>query len=402
MTTSQRRWSILVLLVLAAAINGIARQTLSVLSPTMRIGLHLSEHDYANVVAAFLIPYTIMYAVSGWMVDSWGPRLVLAASFTWWSVAGMLTGLSRGAMSLGFYRALLGIGEPGMFPCGIKACAEWFPPRQRASATGALSAGAALGIVVAPSIVALCALSFGWRFAFVIPGMLGLIWVPLWIKIYRNKTPADQRERTKTSLRALLKKRNVWALVLPRLASDPVWYFYLFWLPDYLQRARHLSLHEMAVYGWVPFLFANFGSIAGGAVSDWMVRRGVSPARARARVMITVGCIAPLGAFVGIVHSVVTVIVVTCLVVFLTQVWATNIATLTSELLPLSETGAVIGMMGTLGSLGGVLFAEVLGVLIVRSGYPAAFVVAACLYPVAVVVFTSLVRFQPVPLSAPV
>jgi ACS family hexuronate transporter-like MFS transporter len=368
----------------------------------MRLELHLSEHDYANVVAAFLIPYTIMYALSGWMVDYLGPRLVLAASFAWWSVAGMLTGLSRGAFSLGFYRALLGIGEPAVFPCGVKACAEWFPPRQRALATGVLSAGAALGIVVAPPIVVLCTLSFGWRYAFVIPGMLGLGWVPFWIKIYRSRASTDQPERTRTSLRALLKKRNVWALVLPRLASDPVWYFYLFWLPDYLQRARHLSLHEMAAYGWVPFLFANFGSIAGGALSDWMVRRGVDPARARARVMIAVGCIAPLGAFVGILHSVAMVIIVTCLVVFLTQVWATNIATLASELLPLSDTGAVIGMMGTLGSLGGVLFSEVLGVLIVRSGYPAAFLVAACLYPVAVVVFSSLVRFAPVPLSAPV
>jgi MFS transporter, ACS family, hexuronate transporter len=395
MTIAQRRWTILALLVLAVAINEIDRQTLSVLGPTLRHQLSLSERDYANVVTAFLIPYTIMYLLSGRMVDFVGPRLVLALSFAWWSIASMLTGLARGAFSLGLFRCLLGMGEPCVFPAGVKTCAEWFRPQERALATGILNSGAGLGIVFAPPVVALCAIHFGWRYAFVLPGLLGVIWLPFWIKTYRDAERPAQAARKGASWRSLLKQRNVWALVLPRFASDPVWFFYLFWLPDYLQRARHLSLHEIAAYGWVPFVFADLGNISGGALSDWMVRRGLAPARARVRVMVGIACMAPLGALVGIVHSVITAIMVTSLVVFLTQAWTTNIATLASELLPASETGTAVGMMGTAGSLGGVLFAQILGILIVRSGYPAAFLVAACLYPIAIALLTSLVRFNP-------
>jgi MFS transporter, ACS family, hexuronate transporter len=379
-------------LFVATTLNAIDRQTLSILSATLRNQLHLSESGYANVVTVFLISYTLMYSVSGRLVDFIGVRPVLAVSLVWWSVASMLTGLSRGALSLGVFRSLLGIGEPCVYPAGVKACAEWFPPRERALATGFFSAGTSLGAVLAPPLVALIALRFGWRFGFVFPGILGLCWLPFWLKIYRD--PARSAALSRSSWLALLRKREVWALVLPRLIGDPVWYFYLFWLPDYLQRARHFTLLDLAAYGWVPFVSAGLGCVSGGAFSDWMVRRGVSPPRARVRVLIAVGCIAPLGALVGVVHSVAMAMMLACLVFYLTQVWSTNTSTLASELLPPEATGTVMGMMGTAGSLGGALFAQLLGILIAWKGYPAAFVTAGALYPMAAATLLVLIRFQ--------
>jgi MFS family permease len=242
MTQERRRFAILALLFVATALNAIDRQTLSVLAPTMRRELHLSEGDYANVVTAFLISYTVMYAVSGRLTDLLGARPVLQWSLGWWSIASMLTGLSRGVASLAAFRCLLGVGEPCVYPAGIKACAEWFPARQRALATGIFSAGGSFGAVAAPPMVAMLALKFGWRSAFVVPGVPGLCWLPFWKRIYRDQARSEVLGTARPSWLALLKQREIWALVLPRLLSDPVWYFYLFWLPDYLQRVRGFSL----------------------------------------------------------------------------------------------------------------------------------------------------------------
>jgi ACS family hexuronate transporter-like MFS transporter len=180
--------------------------------------------------------------------------------------------------------------------------------------------------------------------------------------------------------------------VLPRLASDPVWYFYLFWLPDYLQRVRHLSLRDLAIVGWIPFLFADLGNISGGAFSDWLIRRGVAPVRARLAMLIAVGCLAPLGAFAGATASISGAIAIMCFVAFLSQCWSTNIATLAPDVLPMSSTGTVTGMMGTAGSLGGALFAQAAGFLIGHFGYSSAFTAAALLHPIAALTLVLLLK----------
>jgi ACS family hexuronate transporter-like MFS transporter len=395
MTPANRRgWTIVALLFCATAINYIDRQTLSVLGPTLRLEFNLSEHGYANVVTAFLIPYTIMYSLGGRLMDRFGARLGLAVSLAWWSIATMLTGFARGALTLGVFRCLLGVAEPCVFPAGIKACTEWFPSARRALATGIFSSGSAVGAILAPPVVAWCTLAVGWRFAFLIPGALGLIWLPCWLVAYRKSGPVDPAARTVAvpTWRQLLKDRTVWGLVLPRFAADPVWYFYLFWLPDYLQRARGLSLRDLAVYGWIPFLFADLGSLVSGAVSDRLIRHGWTPARARMAVLIAVGCLSPFGALAGRVSSASFAIAITCLVAFLTQCWSTNSTTLASDLLPAPAVGTAAGMMGTAGSLGGALFAQVLALVIARFGYPAAFAVAAVLHPLAAITTLLLLR----------
>ena len=333
------RWLILGLLFIATVINYIDRQTLSILAPTLRRELHLSEADYANVVTAFLVSYMVMYSVAGRLLDRFGVRFGLAACIAWWSLATMLTAKASNAVSLIFYRFLLGVGEPGIFPGGIKVCGERFPRDLRAFAIGFFSSGSAIGAILAPPLIAWITLQYGWRMAFLLPGAVGLLWIPLWLLVYRS----NQRSTENTQLAEkvdsapprswgqLLRERRVWALVLPRLVSDPVWYLYLFWLPDYLQRERGMSLKEIGLYGWIPFLFADFGSMGGGALSDWLIRRGWAPQQARIALLIGVGCIAPLGALVGLVQTTTAAIALTCLIAFLTQCWSTNTSALAAD-----------------------------------------------------------------------
>jgi MFS transporter, ACS family, hexuronate transporter len=399
------RWWIVALLFLATVINYIDRQALSILSATLREELKLSDRDYANAVSAFLFSYLIMYTVSGRLMDRFGVRLGVSVCIAWWSLASMLTGLARGPLSLSFFRCMLGIGEPGIFPGGVKACGEWFPRQSRALATGIFSSGGAVGAVIAAPLVAWITLHFGWRIAFVLPGALGLLWLPLWLKFYRHpaKHPAvssadlaqlelESPNTPRPHWRALLAKRHVWGLVTSRLFSDPVWYFYLFWLPDYLQRFRHLSLNEIGLYAWIPFLFADLGNVLGGMASDALIRHGWPVVRARVTVLASVALLAPLGAMVGFMESTAAAIAVTCLITFLCQAWSTNIATLSADVTERSETGTVLGMMGSAGSAMGLVFAQILGITIATFGYSSAFLFAACLHPLALLTLLLFLR----------
>jgi ACS family hexuronate transporter-like MFS transporter len=399
------RWWIVGMLFVATVLNYIDRQTLSILSTTLRQELNLTERDYANIVSAFLISYLVMYTVSGRLIDRFGVRLGVAACVAWWSVATMLTAIARGPWSLASFRFLLGVGEPGIFPGGIKACGEWFPKHQRAFPTGIFSSGGAVGAIIAAPLVAWITLHLGWRMAFILPGLLGLLWLPMWWALYRSPGKHQGLTRAeRTMLEAespqgeqkrwsdLLKQRKVWGLVLPRLGSDPVWYFYLFWLPDYFQRIRHLSLAEIGIYGWIPFLAADLGSICGGAVSDWLIRRGWTAPRARFAVLAVVGMLAPFGALIGYFESTAAAIALTCLITFLCQAWSTNIATLNADLSDRSETGTIMGMMGSAGGIGGLIFAQVLGFTIANLGYASAFVLAALMHPSAAIILFLLLR----------
>jgi ACS family hexuronate transporter-like MFS transporter len=395
MSYRRLRWVIAGLLFAATTINYVDRQTLSVLSPLLREELRMTDRDYANVVTAFLAPYTIMYALGGRLIDRVGVRAGAALALAWWSMATMLTAAARSAFSLGFFRFLLGVGEPAIFPAGVRACGEWFPRQERALPTGLFSSGSAVGALIAPPLIALLTLRFGWRYAFLIPGLIGLLWLPFWLWAYRTPERRETGEEPAEPARGwleLARDRRVWALVLPRIASDPAWYFYVFWLPDYLQRGRHLNLAEIAAYGWIPYLFADVGNVGGGAVSDWFIRRGARPLQARLTVLVAVGCLAPLSALAGQVGSAVLAVSLICLATFLCQCWSTNIATLAADLLPAASTGTVVGMMGTAGSLGGVLFTQVLGFVVGHFGYPPAFFLAAALHPIAACVLVLLLR----------
>jgi len=241
--------------------------------------------------------------------------------------------------------------------------------------------------------------------AFVIPGIVGLVvWLPLWLALYRdpqttNMGPEDaaalrsrQEDGLRRPWRTLLKDRKVWALVLGRVAADPVWYLYLFWLPDYLQRVRHLSLLEIGLYAWIPFLFADLGAVFGGLISDRLIKRGWRAPRARVAVLCGIAAVAPLGAAVGFIESTAVAMGVICVVAFLCQAWSTNMATLVPDLTAPGETASVMGLLGTAGSVGGIVFAQVLGFSIGLFGYSSAFVLAAILHPLSLVVLLAMLR----------
>lgn len=388
MSPDRRRWFVLALVFVATVLNYVDRQTLSVLSTTLRTEIGLGEHDYANVVSAFLLAYTLMYTVSGFLIDRLGAKLGVMLCVAWWSLATMLSGTVSTPGGLMRSRFLLGLGEPGIFPGGVKVCAEWFSAILRATATGIFSSGVSVGALLAAPLVATLTALGGWRWAFFIPGLLGLVWLPVWWRVYRQAPVRANESRAARGRpwRERLRDRRLWALVIPRLASDPVWYLYLFWLPDYLQRVRHLSLAEIGLYAWIPFVFADLGNVLGGAASDALTRRGWSAPRARVAVLLAVAAVAPLGALVGYTKHTATAIAVTCMITFLCQVWATNIATLAAEFAGPGEQGSWVGMMGTSGSLGGMLFAQFLGWSIGRFGYASAFASAAVLHPLAAAV----------------
>ncbi len=399
------RWWVVGLLFFATVINYVDRQTLSILGTTLRKELNLTEQDYANCVSAFLVSYAVMYSVSGRLIDRVGVKVGAAACVIWWSIAAALTGLARGPLSLAGFRFLLGVGEPGIFPAGMKACGEWFPGRLRGTAIGIFSSGSSVGAIIAAPLVVWMTHHWGWRMAFVIPGVVGLlVWLPLWLAVYRQPketrmTAAEAAELDaeavagpRRSWLALLRERKVWALVLGRVGADPVWYLYLFWLPDYLQRVRNLSLVEIGLYAWIPFLFADLGAVFGGVISDRLIKRGWAAPRARFAVLCGIAALAPLGAAVGFIESTVAAMGVICVIAFLCQAWSTNMATLVPDLTSRSETASVMGLLGTSGSLGGIAFSQVLGFSIALFGYSSAFVMAAILHPLSLLLLFLFLR----------
>ena len=261
----------------ATVINYLDRQTLSVAAPVLREQFHMSNVEYSRVVFAFLLAYTIMNGVSGPLIDRLGTRLGYALCIAWWSAAAVLHAFARGALSLGAFRFLLGIGEAGNWPGGVKVVAEWFPERERAMACGIFNSGSSVGAILAPPVVAFILLTLGWRAAFVSVGAVGFIWLLFWWPLYR--TPRVKNEQAivaSVPVRELLRLRFVRAFTLSKVFMDPVWYFYIFWFPEYLKNARHFDMASIGKYAWIPFVVAGAGNFAGGALSGWLLRRGVS------------------------------------------------------------------------------------------------------------------------------
>src|SRR5262245_56327227 len=244
------RWYVAALLFASTVINYIDRQTLSVVAPVLTRELHITAVEYGYILQSFLLAYTVMYVVSGILVDRWGTKTSLAAFVLWWSVSNVLHVLARGAAQLAIFRFLLGVGEPGNYNAVGRAASEWYPPKERALINGLANAGSAVGAIVATPLVVWITAHYGWRFSFVVTGMLGLIWVILWIALYelperhRRITAQElamiQADRAGSSATErvrwadLWRRRDIWGLLIARFFSDPVWWFYLFWMPKYL------------------------------------------------------------------------------------------------------------------------------------------------------------------------
>jgi MFS transporter, ACS family, aldohexuronate transporter len=389
------RWVIAAWLALSTVLNLIDKQTLSILAPVLRDQFHLSVQGYANVVTAFMVSYTVMYAVGGRLVDTVGERVGMAACILWWSVCAALTGFAQGALSLGALRFCLGIGEPANYPAALRATTRWFPKAERGLPIALFSSGGAVGNVIAPPLIAALTLWFGWRAAFFLPGALGLIWLAVWLAIYRQpaeypgirQAELEQLESEKNlpsmgfaQWMALLKKRNVLGLLLARLVSDPAWFFYVFWIPEYLKRERGFTLSDIGMYAWIPFVAGAIGGITGGRASDLLIRHGVAPVKARSLILYAAAAIAPLGILTSRVHSAVAAIALIAVMAFVAYTWFINTAAMIPDVVGEDVVGSVLGFIGTAGSAGGVLFTPLVGYLISHYSYSVVFAIVGSMH----------------------
>jgi ACS family hexuronate transporter-like MFS transporter len=340
-----------------------------------------------------------MYAVGGRLVDRVGERIGMAACILWWSVCTMLTALAQGPLSLGTLRFLLGLGEPGNYPAALRATTRWFPKAERGLPIALFSSGSAVGNLLATPLVAGMSLLFGWRAAFLLPGSLGLLWLAAWWAIYRapseyaGMTPEQAHELApespppgpqpaRRSWVAILRNRNVLTLLVSRLITDPVWYFYLFWIPEYLKRERGFSLTDIGMFGWIPFVAGAIGGMAGGRASDMLIARGMQPARARKRVLYISTLIAPFGILTSQVHSAAAAIALIAVVAFVVYSWFINTAAIIPDLVAENEVGTVLGFIGTAGSATGALFTQLVGYLVGHYSYGVVFALAGSMHAI--------------------
>jgi len=400
------RWWMAALLFCATVINYVDRQALSVMAPVIMPELGLSNIDYSNVLQAFLICYTSMYLLAGYLIDRWGTRMALAVSMVWWSVANMLHATSRDALSLGIFRALLGIGESGNFLAAEKAISEWFPPKERGVANGLVNAAAATGAILAPPLIVWIYGTWGWRFAFLLTGGLGFLWLYFWLTWYwtpakHSRIGEDEREllagpaksvRRPLWWRQLFGFRQTWGLFLARVIADPVWWFYLFWLPKYLSEERGFTMVEIGLVAWMPYLTADIGSILGGWASGRLIRRGTTPLNARKLTMLPCALMMPLGLLVAFSESSTVAVATICLITFAHMAWKTNLMTMTNDIYPTAIVGSVAGIVGLGSGLGGTIFTRITGYVVEGYSYQGVFVIMAFLHPIALLVLHSLIK----------
>ncbi len=408
------RWAICGLLFLAATINYVDRQVIGILKPTLQGEFGWSEIDYADIVFAFQLAYAIGFIIAGRLMDRVGTKVGFALALTIWSIAAAAhagatwfgpavavllgaVGLHYSASAAGFIAArfALGLGESGNFPAAIKTVAEWFPRSERAFATGLFNAGTNIGAIVTPLVVPVITVRFGWRWAFLATGLTGFGWLVLWWLFYdRPEThprltaaerahiasdPPDPVARIAWS--TLLPHRQTWAVAMAKFMTDPVWWVYLFWMPDFFNRKFGLSLLELGPPIIVIYLVSDVGSVFGGWLSSRLIARGWTVNRARKTAMLVcASAVVPIVA-ASRVESMWTAVALISIAAAAHQGWSANVYTLASDMFPRQAVGSVIGFAGMAGAVGGMLIAKVTGYLLQTTGsYLPVFIIAGVTY----------------------
>jgi len=378
------------LLFFSTTICYLDRIVFSFLAPVIRQEVHLTNETYGLVTGAFQIAYMVGFLFAGKWIDRVGTRLGYALAITWWSLAAAGHAFASSALTLGFWRGMLGLGEAGNFPAAIKSVAEWFPVKDRAFATGIFNAGANVASMVGPPVLVFMNQRYGWRACFLITASLGFVWLVSWLTSYRSPEEHPGINRAELDYirggaptedaepgigwAAALKHRETWGFALAKFLTDPVWWFYLWWLPLYLADVRKLTLKES---GWalpVVYLMADVGSVAGGWFSGFLIRRGWQHGKARKTAMALCACAMPVSAMAVLAPSPVLAIGLVSLATAAHQGWSANLFTTTSDVFPKQAVGSVVGIGGCAGALGGVLFSSVIpGLAIARFGYKPVF-----------------------------
>ncbi len=407
------RWYICGLLLYATTVNYIDRAVLGILEPTIARDLHWSNTDYGTISAVFQIGYAIMMPVAGRLIDWLGLRLGYSLSTLVWSLSSMAHALARTTAQFALARLGLGLGEAANFPACIKAVADWFPRRERALATGVFNGGSNLGAVLAPLLVPIVTEAFGWRSAFVFTGSLSLSWVILWVLVYREPENhpklshaelalirSDQEEAATRSVpyRQILDKRATWAFLIGKLLTDPVWWFYLFWLPGFLSHNYHVDLTHLGAPLMSVYALSAVGSIAGGWLSSHLLKRGWRLGKARKTAMLVcalcVTCVMFVPRTAGSLWLTVMLIGIAAAA---HQGWSANLFTVASDCFPRSAVSSVVGLGGLGGAIGGAAAQRAVGSWLDYSqdAYGPIFLIAGSMYLLALLMIQLLLpRFQ--------
>jgi MFS transporter, ACS family, hexuronate transporter len=400
------RWTVVALLFFATTINYLDRQIIGLLKPILEKEFQWTETDYSNIVMCFTASYALALLVFGRIIDIIGVKVGYAASLIWWSIAAILHGLANSTGSFMVMRALLGLGEAGNFPAAIKSVAEWFPKKERALATGIFNSGTNMGALIAPVMVPWILGHYGWKEAFIIVGAVGFIWLIFW-QIYYEK-PSKQKRLSKAeyelihsdaeeagedsgqrvSWGQLFRIPQTWAFIFGKMLTDPIWWFFLFWLPSYFSTTFNIDLKKPSLPLVVVYTIATVGSIGGGYLSSWLIRKGWLVFKARKTAMLIFALLVVpifLARFATDIWQAVALI---GLAMAAHQAWSANIFTTASDMFPKRAVSSVVGIGGMAGSVGGILFPIVVGKLLdhykaldqLTTGYNILFIICSVAY----------------------
>jgi ACS family hexuronate transporter-like MFS transporter len=409
------RWVIVSLLFFATTINYIDRQVLGILAPVLQKEIGWNEIEYGYIVTAFQLAYAIGLLFAGRLIDRIGTKLGFAIAIVLWSLAAMGHALAKTVIGFGTARFALGVGEAANFPAAIKATAEWFPKKERALATGIFNSGANVGAVFAPLVVPWLTVTYGWQMAFIVTGALGFIWLACWWLTYER--PETNKKLSKAELeyilsdpaepavaqlpwKTLLSYRQTWAFILGKFLTDPIWWFYLYWLPKFLNTKYDLNIAQLGLPLIVIYMMTTVGSIGGGWLSSSFIKKGMTINKARKLVMLICAlCIVPImgAAEVDLWYAVGLI----ALAAAAHQGWSANIFTTASDMFPKNAVGSVVGLGGMAGAVGGMILATTAGYILEFTGsYFILFIISGSAYLLALGLFHWLVpKIEPVKIT---
>ncbi len=392
-------WVIIIMLLLATSLSFLDRQVLSVSIIKIKEDLHISDIQYGFINASFLVSYAIMFTLGGILIDRYGSRLGLAISVGFWSFATVLHSISTNVFHFGLFRFLLGIGEGGCFPGAVKAVMEWVPKRKHALANGIAIGGSAIGAVIAPPLCVSLLGWVGWKTTFIISGCFGFLWLLTWLFFtQKNKQniqngnvviPTKPKVNPKVNIKfsVLFRNREVWAFIIIRFLLDPIFYFYMFWIPKYLNESLSLSLDLIGKILWIPFLALGLANILGGWLSDFVFTHTANVNKSRKLVMGLAAILTIPIIITGFIHSYVLVLALMSLAFFAHGLWITNYITSISDVFGEKITSTVVGLSGSAGALSSLLLNPVIGLIVAHYSYSPLWWYAGLLYPIAFIFF---------------
>lgn len=404
------RWVICGMLFFATTINYIDRQAIGLLKPILEVKFQWSEVDYGYIVMAFAAMYALGYLFFGNFIDKVGSKIGYGVSVVVWSIAAMLHAVAKSTLGFGMVRGLLGLSQAGNFPAGVKAVAEWFPKKERAFATGIFNSGTSIGAVIAPLLVPLILGLYGWQAAFLITGALGFVWLIFWMIFYEIPTrqkrlrqpeldlinsdfdaTATPETKVKIKWTTLLGLRQTWIFILGKMLTDPIWWFFLFWLPAYFADTFQLDLTKPSLQLAVVYAASTFGSIGGGYLSSYLIKRGWPFLKARKATLLIAALVVTPVLFARFATNIWVAVAIISIAMAAHQAWSANIFTIVSDIVPKKAVSSVVGIGGMAGSVASTLFPLLVGALLafykstghISAGYNILFIIAGCAYLVA-------------------